>query len=119
MKHTCKKKMKWAPTRQRPFTATEENMLVKDGPITKKKKTLWEEQLVNPPIDQITVDFKFDFIFLFFLPSKVDNSHVIGQKDEEISKDKTRACDIQKRFLAPYFLHDRSSKYTAEETAQT
>ena len=91
-------------------------MLVKDGP---KKKTMWEEQLVNPLIDHITVDLKCDFIVWVFLPSKVDNSHVIGQKDEKISKDKTRACDIQQRFLAPYSLHDRSSKYTAEETAQT
>ena len=43
----CVVRMKWAPTRQRPFTTTKEH-------IWRQNKDYGKEQLVDPPIDHIT-----------------------------------------------------------------
>ena len=40
--------MKWAPTRQRPFMTTKEYI------FGDRIKIMWEEQLVDPPVDYIT-----------------------------------------------------------------
>ena len=52
-------------------------------------------------------------------PPNVNYSHVVGQKDEEISENESRTCDVKQRLLPTDLLHHWTGKYAAEKASQT